>query len=58
MTFSDSFRSVLLGSRKMNSENLGTEIYSVNYIINNAEYTVTDTHEVHSRLQSGKDKFV
>jgi len=41
----------------MNSENLGTEIYSVNYIINNAEYTVTDTHEVHSRLQSGKDKF-
>jgi len=41
MTFSDSFRSVLLGSRKMNSENLGTEIYSVNYIINNAEYTVT-----------------
>jgi len=26
----------------MNFENPGTEMYSVNYIINNAEYIVTD----------------
>jgi len=28
-------------SEKMNFENPGTEMYSVNYIINNAGYTVT-----------------
>ncbi|XP_018361486.1 PREDICTED: uncharacterized protein LOC108760180 [Trachymyrmex cornetzi] len=36
----------------MENENPNTETYSINYIVNNAEYSVTDTHEVHSRLQS------
>jgi len=36
-------------------ENSGfSEMYSGNYIFKNAEYNVTDTHEVHLRLQSGK----
>jgi len=27
-----------------------TETYSINYIINNTEYSVIDIHEVHLRL--------
>jgi len=34
----------------MNFENSGTEMYSVNYIINNAGYTVIDTHENRQNL--------
>jgi len=34
----------------MNIENPGTEMYSLNYIINNAEYTVTDMQEGRQNL--------
>ena len=38
----------------MNSENVsGIKVYStVNYAIGDAQYNITDTEEVHSRLQS------
>lgn len=34
--------------------NINSEVYSGKYIYNNAEYTVTDTFDVHQLLSNGK----
>lgn len=42
----------------MSLENSNPKMYSVDYTIGDVQYTITDTEEVHSRLESGKYIYV